>query len=241
MKMLLFDIDGTLLNSGGAGRRAMDRAFEEVHGIADGFRGIEMAGRTDTIILAEALRKHKIREQAEQIEAFKRHYFELLQDEIRVSNERQGVMPGIRRLLDRLSKHPEVTLGLLTGNWRQSGLIKLRHFGLADFFKAGAFADDAANRDELVPVAVERCHELTGKTPKPGDVWVIGDTPRDVACARPHGARAVAVATGNYSLEELAASKPDALFPDFSDLETFLMLLEDSPRSEGKTPVDGRW
>jgi phosphoglycolate phosphatase-like HAD superfamily hydrolase len=229
MKLLLFDIDGTLLHSGGAGRRAMDRAFEEVYRIPDGFHGIEMAGKTDTVILQEALRKHGISERQEEVEAFKQRYFELLRDEIRAHSLRQRVMPGIRRLLDRLSKHPEVTLGLLTGNWRESGLIKLRHFGLADYFKLGAFAEDAPSRDELVPVAVERFRQLTGKTPKAEDVWVIGDTPRDVACARPHSARAIAVATGNFSLEELAAAKPDALFPDFSDLETFLMLLEESP------------
>ncbi len=229
MKLLLFDIDGTLLHSGGAGRRAMDKAFEELYGIADAFRGIEMAGKTDTLILEEALRKFGLPVEADQVADFKRRYFELLRQEIRRPSERQRLMPGIRELLQRLSRHPKVTLGLLTGNWREGGMIKLRHFSLAGFFKLGAFAEDAPSRDELVPVAVERYRELTGKTPAPDDVWVIGDTPRDVACARPHGARAIAVATGLFSLEDLAKSRPDALFADFSNLEAFLRLLENTP------------
>lgn len=228
MKLLLFDIDGTLLLSGGAGRRAMEKAFEEVFGVPSGFQGIEMAGKTDTGILEEALRNQDIRASDEQIQTFKQRYFDLLQDEIRKPSERQRLMPGIRELLDHLSRHPEVVLGLLTGNWRQSGLIKLRHFSLADYFKIGAFAEDAPSREGLVPVAVERYRALTGQKPAADEVWVIGDTPRDVACARPHGARAIAVATGTYSFEELAAARPDALFRDFSDLDSFLRMLEDS-------------
>lgn len=227
MKVLLFDIDGTLLHSGGAGRRAMEKAFEELTGIADGFRGIEMSGKTDSSILDEALRILKLSFDRDRTKAFKERYFLELKEEIRKPNERQRLMPGIRHLLERLSRHLDVTLGLLTGNWRASAEIKLQHFGLLDYFRFGAFAEDAPSRDELVPVAVRRYRELAGRDPKAGDVWVIGDTVRDVACARPHGARAIAVATGKYSLEELAAAKPDAVFLDFSDLDAFLRILEE--------------
>ncbi len=210
-RVVLFDIDGTILLSGGAGKRGMEQAFEEIFGVPDAFANIPMSGKTDPQILQEAFREHGISATHEQVEQFKKRYFELLEQNIRKDLPNKGVFPGVKELLLRLKGMDDVHVGLLTGNWRRGAEIKLGYFGLWDYFEFGAFGDDSIDRNELLPFALERFHKMKKTHPEVGPerVVVIGDTPNDIRCAHVHGARAVAVATGHYSVEELAAKGAD--------------------------------
>ena len=224
VKLLLFDIDGTLVHSGGAGKRAMERAFEKVWGIPDAFQGISLMGRTDTSILHEALGKQNLDRNGPQEERFRELYFLSLAEEMEVPNPQKRLCPGVRSLLAELKKSPGIFLGLLTGNWRTGAFLKLRWFGIEGYFPFGAFADDSGNRNDLVPIALKRFRKTSGSDIRKEDVYVIGDTPLDIHCARPHGVRTVAVATGLHSLDDLAGEKPDHLFRDFSDTNGILKL-----------------
>lgn len=223
MRLVLFDVDGTLCLTGGAGGRAMTIAFEEVFGVPDGFAGIPMPGRTDQIILADAIRR-LARETDPALESrFRERYVFYLRQEIAKSGRgRNGVMPGIRELLEVLAARKDVTLGLVTGNYREGARIKLEHFGLWQYFRCGSFGDDAAERNELVPIAVRRARECGVHDLPPDRVIVIGDTPLDVACARAAGARAIAVATGSSTVDELRHSGADVVFEDLSNAERVL-------------------
>lgn len=225
-KLLLFDIDGTILNTGGSGKRAMIQAFEEVFGVADGFHGIHMSGKTDPLILRQALKQAGLSPDQKKVDAFKNRYFELLAVEIKKPNAFKKLMPGILELIRHLHQAPEVELGLLTGNWRRGAELKLSHFGLFDYFSVGAFGDDSEDRNELLPFALKRFAEKYGAPVSVQNVYVIGDTPRDVQSARPYGAKTVAIATGTYSLEALRAEEPDFLFQDLSNWTTFLQIFE---------------
>jgi phosphoglycolate phosphatase len=222
-RVLLFDIDGTLVLTGGAGQRAMARAFEELFAISDAFRDIEMAGRTDTWILSNAAAAHGIL--PNRLPAFQSAYLGLLEQELESPNPKKAVMPGVRALLDALAARDHTFLALLTGNYEKAARLKLEHFDLWRYFSCGAFADDAADRNSLVPKALERVHACGGPTVRPADVIVVGDTPHDVACALAAGARAVGVATGPFSVEELRGSGAEIVFEDLSDTDAFLKLL----------------
>ena len=225
-KLLLFDIDGTILNTGGAGKRAMIQAFEEVFGVPDGFHGIHMSGKTDHLILRQALEQAGLSPDQKKLDAFKNRYFELLAVEIEKPNAFKKLMPGILELIRHLHQEPDVELGLLTGNWRRGAELKLGHFGLWNYFSVGAFGDDSEDRNQLLPFALKRFAERYGEPLPIQNVYVIGDTPRDVQSARPYGARTVAIATGTYSLKALQAEKPDFLFQDLNDWALFLRIFE---------------
>ncbi len=225
MNLLLFDIDGTLILSGGAGFRAMTRAFSELFGHDDAFRGVQLAGRTDISILTDAFEKFGISNCNGAVESFKDRYFALLPEEIAKPEGDKRIMPGVQQLLDHLCQLDNVLLALLTGNWEPSGRIKLAHFGLDRYFPFGAFADDSARRDELLPFAVQRFEARTGQRLQPHEVIVIGDTPSDILCAKPHGAVSLAVAAAHYTAEQLQAYEPDHLFDSLQDLPRFLALL----------------
>ena len=217
-KIVLFDIDGTLVLTGGAGVRAMNRVCRDVLGIDNALAGVPVAGRTDWIILSDALAKERRTLDAAALEALRTPYVRLLAEEIQEAGQGpKAVMPGIEALLDDLEARDDVFLGLVTGNFRDAARIKLEYFGLWRYFRWGAFGDDAADRNALVPLALARA-EVSGL---PGaadhDVIVIGDTPHDVACARAAGARAIAVATGTFSADQLRACGADAVFEDLSD------------------------
>jgi len=222
-KLVLFDIDGTLVLTGRAGIRAMNRACEEVLGHADALDGIAVAGRTDWIILHEALGAigHQLDDAL--FARLRGTYVRHLADEILLPGEGiKAVMPGIRPLLDTLAGRPDVFLGLLTGNFEESARIKLEHFDLWRYFRCGAFGDDAADRNALVPFAVARARACGLEPVPPQSVFVIGDTPHDVACARAAGAVPIAVATGTFSVDELRASGADIAFADLSDMEAVM-------------------
>lgn len=216
-KLLLFDIDGTLLNSGGAGKRAMNIAFAAIWGIRDALEGVDLAGRTDEEIFRNALKKCHLEFSSEALTNFKNQYFAILPDEIHYRSPEKFLYPGVVELLSEIRQQPMLVCGLLTGNWQQSAGIKLSALGIQDFFELGAYADDSADRNQLVPFALARLHQSRGYSLDPGSVYVIGDTPFDVACAHRHNAIAVAVASSSYNLEQLRATQPDFLLENLSN------------------------
>ena len=226
MKIILFDIDGRLIHSGGSGVHGMNLAFDEVWGKPNALQGIQLSGRTDTLILQDALERHGLEGNTAAIDQFKARYFIHLAQDMKHPRATRRLMPGFPELLQHLKKTAGMHLGLLTGNWSKSAEIKLAHFDLWKYFEFGAYADDESDRNKLVPHALRRAQELYGIAIARDRVYVIGDTPRDIECARPHGAVAVAVATGEYSAAELRAHEPDYLFEDFADLAAVLKALQ---------------
>ena len=221
--LILFDVDMTLLYSGGAGSLAMRRAFEQLYGIEDGFRRVEFSGRTDWAILKAALQQHGLLNGdgpfERELPRFQETYYALLARTL-AENEGGRVMPGVRELLQALAER-EVPQGLATGNFRQAAFMKLAHFGLDGYLREGGFGDDAEERARVVGVAIDR----VANGSKPDVVWVVGDTPLDIEAAHANGALALAVATGPRSVEELRAAGADAAVPDLSDTEAVLRVL----------------
>jgi phosphoglycolate phosphatase-like HAD superfamily hydrolase len=226
-KLILFDIDGTLILSGKAGSRAMNRAFEQTCGVPDALQRVDLAGRTDRIIMTDALSGLGRALDDDFVGQFREVYCGFLREELhRDGIGWKGALPGVPALLDRLVDRPDVSLALLTGNFRASAEIKLAHFDLWRYFPWGAFADDAIERNDLLPVALSRARADGLSGLDPADVIIVGDTPHDITCARSGGAKVVAVATGNYDLDQLRACEPDELFADLADPAQFLSLLD---------------
>jgi len=223
--IILFDIDGTLVLTGGAGGRAMHRAFRDVFNIEDAFDGIPMPGRTDLSIIRDALKQAGLVHEDGPITRLRDRYFHHLAEALEERHPRKVIMPGVRELLDALHRRDDVFLALLTGNFARSAQLKLEYFDLWRYFRCGAFADDAEDRNQLLPIALERAaiHGAPGLSPE--RVIVVGDTPRDVACAAASGARAVAVATGPADVATLRACGADVVFEDLTDTDRFLALL----------------
>lgn len=222
-KLVLFDIDGTLLTSGGAGERALHLAVKEAFGIDDGLGGIEIAGRTDSGIARQIFAAHGIEPSPQNLAHLfdcYLHHLALLLPQL------QGrLLPGIIPLLDALHARDDVVLGLLTGNLQRGAELKLTHYGVWHYFEFGAFADDHHDRNELGRFAAARASEKHGAEFPVGRIFVLGDTPHDVSCARAFGAKAIAVATGRHTRKELAACAPDAVFDDLENLESVLAAL----------------
>jgi phosphoglycolate phosphatase-like HAD superfamily hydrolase len=221
--ILLFDVDMTLLTSGGAGSRGMRLAFEQLYGIDDAFARVEFSGRTDQYILRTALEQHGLLPDAasfrEALARFQDAYYALLPATLREA-EGGRALPGVPELLDALSQRDGVRIGLATGNFRQAAFMKLRHFGLDAFLREGGFGDDAEDRAAMVGVAIDRV--ANGAR---ANVWVIGDTALDVAAARANGARALGVATGPLTAAELLAQGADLALDDLSDTAAVLAAL----------------
>ena len=222
-RLLLFDIDGTLIHSGGAGVQALISAFKERFGIDDDLRDIEIAGMTDSGIVLNILNKHRIPASNENVSAFLDSYVHFLSLEL---PRRKGkLMPGVLELLERLKSRPHVVLALLTGNVSRGAQLKLEHYGVWHFFEFGAFADDHRDRNELGHFARARATEKHGREFAASEIDVIGDTPRDIACGKVLGARTIAVATGRWSRDELANYQPDFLIDDLSKAERIIETL----------------
>ena len=212
-KLVLFDIDGTLVLTGGAGLRAMTRACEEIVGHADALEGIPVAGRTDWIILHDTLARLGRALDELLFDQLRERYVEHLRREILQPGKGfNGALPGVPELLQQLDERDDVYLALLTGNFEAGARIKLERFDLWRYFRCGAYGDDAADRNALVPVAVERASACGIPPIAPADVIVVGDTPHDVACARASGATAIAVATGGYTSDQLRACGASIVF-----------------------------
>jgi phosphoglycolate phosphatase-like HAD superfamily hydrolase len=230
VSLLLFDIDGTLLLSGGAGVRAMTMAFEQVFGVAEAFATSDVAGRTDTFLLARALQDAGVPDTPDHHARFRAAYVAILRDEIRKpARGRSGLMPGVAPLLDTLAAQASIHLALLTGNFEDAAYTKLAHFGIDRFFSWGAFGEESHDRNELARVAKRRALARAGAASTLEPIVVIGDTPHDIACARAINARVVAVATGSYSREQLAAAGADVTLHDLSDTARVLGLLGAGP------------
>jgi phosphoglycolate phosphatase-like HAD superfamily hydrolase len=213
-KLLLWDIDGTIIASGGAGEASLRLAVRDIFGTEDDLRDIEIAGRTDSLIARQLLKKYGRAETPESIGGIIECYLGYLP---KLLAERAGrLLPGVTDALSALATRDDVVLALLTGNVAAGAEKKLSHYGVWHFFGFGAYADDHFDRNELGPVALRRAREL-GHDFSAQDVWVIGDTPHDIACARAFGGKALGVATGGYAVDALEKCKPDALFVDLSD------------------------
>jgi phosphoglycolate phosphatase-like HAD superfamily hydrolase len=216
-RLLLFDIDGTLITSGGAGEAALKDAMRSRFGVEEDLAGIILAGATDARIARELLEKHGIAVSSENVAALLDTYLGHLSD--RIGRHDGKLLPGIVPLLNVLSHREDAVLALLTGNVSRGAEIKLTHYGVWDFFEFGAFADDHHDRNELGKFARARALERHGEEFPPSRIYVIGDTPKDIECGRAIGACTVAIATGHYSAAELKDHSPDFLFEDLSDTD----------------------
>lgn len=224
-KLILWDIDGTLIVSHGAGVRAMEKAFTRRFGRPGDLSKIEWAGRTDTWITGEVLRHHGLAATPENCQAYLESYLELLPHELRDGPQGQ-VLPGILELLETIHRRTDLAQGLLTGNLRRGAEFKLTHYKVWHYFEFGAFADDSPLRNDLGPHALRRAGERHAVEFVPERTFIIGDTPHDIECGKVIGARTIAVATGTHSLATLAAHQPDALFANFADPAAFLRFID---------------
>lgn len=206
MRLVLFDVDGTLLHCGRQVRPLFAAALEEVFGTAGAVHSYSFAGRTDPRIVLDLMTGAGV-PRAEVLAALPR-VREAFVARLAGGLDPAGMtlLPGVVDLLDRLAAAPGVALGLLTGNWRRGAEIKLAPFGLGRYFPFGAFGDDGVDRAELPPVAMARAAAATGRRFRPQDVLIVGDSPEDVACARAHGVDCLAVATGWTPAADLAAA-----------------------------------
>jgi phosphoglycolate phosphatase len=222
--LLLWDIDGTLIASGGAGMRALELALRNVFGLEGSLADIDFAGRTDRWIMREVFRKFVIPVTEENFARYFEGYVAALPGEL--ANPHARVLPGVHDVLVAAAKHGHIAQGLLTGNMRRGAQVKLAHHGLWEHFPFGAFADDSEFRNELGPHALRRALEHHRVEFAAANVWVIGDTPHDIACGKVIGARTLAVATGGYTLDELRSHTPTLVLPDLSDSTNVMRLLE---------------
>jgi len=228
MKLVLFDIDGTLLWTDGAGRRAIHRALLDEVGTSVPIERYRLDGKTDPQIVRELLELagHPDASDEGRIRAVCRRYVEVLGAELAKPTQSTKLMVGIVELLDALAGHEtdgRALVGLLTGNLASGAALKLRSAGLdAARFRVGAFGSDSPRRSDLPAVAATRAAALTGRTFAGPDVVIVGDTPEDVACGRGIGARAVAVATGSYDTAALRAAGAASVFPTLADTAAVL-------------------
>jgi phosphoglycolate phosphatase len=216
--LVLFDIDGTMLTSEGAGLVAMlDAMHEIVPGRTFSFDGIPVAGRLDTLIWRDLLARHGMPHDDALHAQFRERYGHHLGRRLGVTHSARA-LPGVNALIGALAKEPRVTLGILTGNYEHTGRLKVERAGIAaHHFCANAWADDGESRRSLTPVAMRRGAEIRGSALAPQEVVVIGDTPHDIDCAHAHGCRALAVATGGSKSDELRAHHADLVVDDLSD------------------------
>jgi phosphoglycolate phosphatase len=224
MQICLFDIDGTLLRSGGAGKAAMEAALEETFKVPLAAEQVSYSGRTDRAIGRDLFRLHGIEMNDGNWQRFIDAYLARLPSYMGTMGA--VVCPGIAELLDELATWPDIEVGLLTGNLRAGANVKLGHFGLYDRFLFGGFGDQHWERDDVAVEAVQAMCRYLEMPVEPERIWVIGDTPLDIQCARAIGARAVAVATGWDAAPVLAAAGPDLLLDDLADPMPFLRQLE---------------
>ena len=221
--LLLWDLDRTLVTSGGAGSRALRTALHRAFSLDASLDDIDFAGRTDRWIFRQILTKFTLPVTEENFLRLLDAYLAALPLEL--ANPHARVLPGVHAVLAAASAQGDFVHGILTGNVRRSAQAKLAHHGLWDRFAFGAFGDDSEIRNELGPHALRRAREHTGTTFAADRVWIIGDTAHDIACARAIGARVLAVATGGHALDTLAAHRPDTLFPDLADTAAVLRVL----------------
>lgn len=223
VRLVLFDIDGTLIRSGGAGVRAFAQTFQEVFGLAEATRTLRFAGRTDMSLVRECLTQHGIEPSPQNIERFFLHYPRFLEDLLHTT--RGGVCEGISDLLEKLGtvSAPPI-LGLLTGNVRRGAELKLRHYNLWQHFETGGFADDHEDRNCIAAAAKQRGEEIAGRKLSGGEVVVIGDTPHDITCGQSIAAKVLAVGTGEFERAQLLALQPTWAVDNVTQIDVTTLL-----------------
>lgn len=207
IRAIFFDVDGTLIHAGKAGVQAFDRTFNTEFKVQNGTAELAFAGRTDPSIVREFFQRHQIEPSPERFSRFFDTYVFWL--DYLLPMAQGGICPGVWNFIhnSQATKTPPV-LGLLTGNIRLGAEIKLRHYCLWDSVEIGAFGDDDEDRDRLAVIALQRARSVAGNSLKPEEVLIVGDTPRDIQCAKAINAQSLAVATGPYTLSQLEASDP---------------------------------
>jgi phosphoglycolate phosphatase len=228
--LLLWDIDGTLLLTDGAGMRGMARAGRKLYGDSFRWEGISASGRLDPLILEDALERNGLAPSDDGHRQFHDVYLEELAIELELVKERARAMPGVKAaimaLRERARTSNDVVQGLVTGNYVRAAPLKLRACGFdPEWFDIGAFGDEGRTRPDLVALALTRCHQRFAWRPDPKRVVVIGDTPLDIDCAHAHGCIAFAVATGRHRANELRAAGADIVVEDLSDPAPLFELL----------------
>lgn len=219
MNVFLFDIDGTLIDAGGAGQAAMEQSLAEEFGATGPVSGISTAGRTDRAIAMDLFKFHGIEFSDDRWQRYLKSYFRLLPDSLK---SRPGmILPGVPELLQNLAGRENLKLGLLTGNFAEGAKLKLAHYGLSQHFTVGGFGDEHLDRDDVARMAWQlvQAHHPHVELDR---VWVIGDTPSDIRCARAIGAKVLAVATGIFSPQELEPHQPDLLLDDLKDVSRWM-------------------
>jgi phosphoglycolate phosphatase-like HAD superfamily hydrolase len=219
MHVVLFDIDGTLIASGGAGRASMEGAMASAFGITALRGDVRYSGRTDRAIGRDLLSMHGLDQSEEAWQRLRSAY--LAQLPSCLSRHKGRILPGMSKLLEDLASRSDIVLGLLTGNIREGARIKLSHYRLFDYFALGGYGDHHFDRDDVARDALAEIRAHFNGSMKLDQLWVVGDTPLDIRCARAIQARVVAVATGLHPVEELGAENPDLLLPDFADADPF--------------------
>ncbi len=226
----MFDIDGTLLHTGGAGLSAIYEGLKNAFSLeqsVDQMPPLNLAGATDAGLAHFLFAHFEIDHSPENEEAFYDSYHRSLSRNLAQHSITNGghLLPGITELLECLDNHAHLSLGLLTGNIQRGAWTKLEQFEIERFFHTGAFGDDHHDRNRLGPIAIDRATQHFGCEFLPEDTVIIGDTPKDIACARACGAKAIAVATGTFTIDALAAFQPDHLFENLADDASFLKAL----------------
>ena len=227
-RLVLFDVDLTLITTTGCNLLSLNSAFEQLHGIPDAFNAVVFGGGLDLPLMTEMYRKWGLTKgQANEppdLSAFKAVYFDHLKRRLEAWTD--GYMcPGAKDLLEALAREPGVQLGLETGNFREAAFIKLRRFGLDTFFEEGGFGGDWMTRTEVVADAIARCQAISGRVYNSGEIFLIGDSPSNVEAGKANGINTVAVATGRCDTETLQALGPTFVFEDLSDTEKVLEAL----------------
>ena len=223
MYVFLFDIDGTLVDTGGAGREAMSAAVPVEFDLPRKKLTIDTAGRSDRGITTDLFRTYGIDDTPEHWQRFHDRYVSLLQEELPRCKGR--LLPGVTDLLAQLAQRDDVALGLLTGNVARSAQVKLAYYGVGHYFSFGGYGDIHSERADIARAALHDAAASVSFEVVPSRVWVIGDTPHDVSCARAIGAHCAAVATGIYSIEQLVPTEPDLLLSDLTFAEELLARL----------------
>lgn len=218
VRLILFDIDGTLIRTGGAGEKAFARVCESQFGVVNGTARLSFAGRTDPSIVRDFFQHHEIEPSEANFRKFFEAYVFILD---RLLGEHTGrVLPGVEAMLERLHElRPAPIVGLLTGNIRLGAEIKLRHYGLWDHFQVGGFGDDHEDRGRIAAIARLRGCQMAGDDLSGTEIVVVGDTPHDIACGRAIGARSLAVATGSFTREQLEPHYPYDVVDTLADVD----------------------
>lgn len=221
--LLIWDIDGTLIDSKGCGRRAMDRTFMKLYNIEDGFKTVNMAGRLDWKIVKDALEINKVSQ--ENIFDFLNNYGSILKEELK-NDSLCKVLPGIEEIFQNTFEDKDIYHVIGTGNCEIGAKLKLSHLGLDKYFEIGGFGDEDMERWELIGLIMDKAIDYYNVDFKKNDVYVIGDTPSDIECGKKLGINSVAVATGRHKYNELEKYNPDYIFQSLSAFEDFISLIK---------------